>query len=70
MNASKKSSLKHHIYLFWIIPIGRQTVGKQMKLDLVIMVRSALNLAIMKLSFFKHEEKYKNFNKNKSIEDY
>ena len=69
MNASK-ILLKTSYLLIWIIPIGRQTVGKQMKLDLVIMVRSALNMAIMKLSFFKYEEKYKNFNKNKSIEDY
>ena len=39
------------VYLFLISPIDRQTVGKRKKLYLVIMVRPALNMASMKLSF-------------------
>ena len=35
------------------------------------MIRPALNVASMKLSFlYKYEEKNKNFNKNKHIDDY
>ena len=58
------------IYLFFISPIGRQILAKQMKLDLVIMVQPVLNMAGMKLFFYKYEEKYKDFNKKIHIEDY
>ena len=55
--------------------ICRLTVDKQMVWDIVIMIRPALKVASMKLSFlYKYEEKNKNFNKNKlgnkHIDDY
>ena len=40
-----------------------------MVLDLVIIIRQALNVARMNF-FYKYEEKNKNFNKNKNIDDY
>ena len=50
--------------------ICRLTVDKQEVWYIVIMTRPALNVASMKLSFlYKYEEKNKNFNKNKHIDD-
>ena len=54
-----------------ISPIYRPAVDRQMVIDIVIMIPPALNVASMKLSFlYKYEEKNKNFNKNKHIDDY
>ena len=58
-----------------ISPICRLAVDRQMPFemvwDIVIMIRPALNVASMKLSFlYKYEKKHKHFNKNKHINDY
>ena len=59
MNIPTNPPYKYPTNLFLISPIGLQTVGKQMKLDLVIMVRPALNMASMILSFlYKYEENF------------
>ena len=53
-----------------ISPISRVAVDRQMVWDIVIMIRPALNVASMKLSFlYKYKEKNKNFNENKHIDD-
>ena len=58
-----KSSCQNPIYLFMISPICRPAVDRQMVWDIVIMIRPALNVASMELSFlYKYEEKNKNLN--------
>ena len=60
------SPLEYPIYLFLISPW--QTVGKQMKLDFVVMIRTALKLNIASMNFFyKYEEKYKNLTKTNTL---
>ena len=56
------STLEYFIYLFMISPwpIGRQTVGKQMELDRVVMDRPALNMASMNF-FYRYEGKIQEF---------
>ena len=51
-----KFRLKYPIYLFLMSRIGHQTVDKQMKSDVVIMVRPALMMATMKLSFLQQNK--------------